>query len=157
MDAKVFVLVGRILGENIGVSSFRNRLIVQKMVYLLKSAGLAPNYFFTWYIRGPYSVALSSDAFAFYKNIPKQETTLTSSEELLVQKMRSFLSEELNDFDELESKLELFASLLFLRDERKMTLSDPQLVSLLKTLKPWFTEEQIKNAVGKIIDSRLFN
>jgi uncharacterized protein YwgA len=128
-------------------------------MYMLKSSGTAPDYQFSWYVRGPYSVGLSSDAYAFYSNPKNLESPVefSSDERIVIDKIKSFLSEDLKDLDKLDSRLELSASLLFLSDERKMDLSDFQLVSLLHSFKPWFSMEDIEIATKKLAACGLFN
>lgn len=47
-----------------GVNSFDDRLVLQKVVYLLETLGMKLGYRYNWYIHGPYSPALASDAYA---------------------------------------------------------------------------------------------
>ena len=52
------------LGVELRLASFRDRLVLQKAVYLAQAAGVNLGYRFRWYLRGPYSPALTRDAFA---------------------------------------------------------------------------------------------
>lgn len=45
------------------VATFRDRLVLQKTVYLLQAFGIYLGYRFTWYLHGPYSTQLTRDAF----------------------------------------------------------------------------------------------
>jgi len=49
-------------------SDFNARLILQKTIYLLEEFGLNIGYYFSWYLRGPYSPALARDAYAVAKS-----------------------------------------------------------------------------------------
>lgn len=51
------------------LSSFDDSLILQKAVYLAQAAGVDLGYFFHWYLRGPYSSALTRDAFSMVSEI----------------------------------------------------------------------------------------
>jgi uncharacterized protein YwgA len=157
MDGRHFEMIGRIIGKDAGIKTFRDRLIVQKMTYLLKSAGVAPDYFYSWYVRGPYSIAVSNDSRNYYGSSDKFSGELTQKEADVVNRMRAFLSDDLRDLDRLDQKLELYGSLLFLHDEKKLELGSQELVSLLKYFKPWFTIEEIQAAANKIKGSGLFN
>lgn len=42
---------------------FEARLILQKTIYLMQAYGLNLGYSYSWYLRGPYSVGLSKDAY----------------------------------------------------------------------------------------------
>lgn len=53
----------RELGIELDMGSFDRRLIVQKAAYLAQAAGVGLGYYFRWYLRGPYSPDLTSDAF----------------------------------------------------------------------------------------------
>jgi uncharacterized protein YwgA len=52
----------RRLGEH-SVQTFKNRLVLQKTVYLLQAFGIYLGYRFSWYLHGPYSAELTRDAF----------------------------------------------------------------------------------------------
>jgi len=45
------------------LSSFDRRLALQKLVYLFQQAGVHLGYSYNWYLRGPYSPALTEEAF----------------------------------------------------------------------------------------------
>src|SRR5260221_9396864 len=47
----------------IEVGQFNHRLVIQKSVCTLQYAGVNLGYRFRWYLRGPYSTELTSDAF----------------------------------------------------------------------------------------------
>jgi uncharacterized protein YwgA len=53
----------RRLGEY-SVETFKNRLVLQKTVYLLQAFGIYLGYQFHWYLRGPYSTQLTKDVFS---------------------------------------------------------------------------------------------
>lgn len=48
-----------------GIENFEQRLILQKLVYILQEFGVPLNYSFNWYMHGPYSPELTSDAFSY--------------------------------------------------------------------------------------------
>ena len=48
----------------IGKESFDDRLICQKKIYLLQSLGTNLGYTYNWYVRGPYSPALTTYIYA---------------------------------------------------------------------------------------------
>ena len=61
------IRLGLVLREadvSVDVSSFANRLILQKAGYLLQQAGVSLGYHFSWYLRGPYSPDYTDDVFA---------------------------------------------------------------------------------------------
>lgn len=69
--ARQIVLAGvlRRIGQ-FSVDGFRDRLKLQKTVYLLQAFGIYLGYGFNWYLYGPYSPALARDA---YEVIPTLE------------------------------------------------------------------------------------
>jgi len=153
MTIKLFSLIKELLGRDIDINKFNDRLILQKLTYILKNAGLDFGYRFNWHIRGPYSISLSSDAFEFYQNPDRRCVEISDKDKRYLREIRNFLSQDINNAE----KLELIASLLFLKNEENLSFSDPRLVSQLHSLKPWFTERQIKSALNKISSSGLFN
>ena len=56
-------LVFKALGLGFEVRDFQKRLILQKTAYLAQATGVHLGYHFSWYLRGPYCSALTSDAF----------------------------------------------------------------------------------------------
>ncbi|MCE9552285.1 MAG: hypothetical protein K8T91_02775 [Planctomycetes bacterium] len=56
------------IGLSSDVSGFDTRLILQKAVYLLEESGVRLGYGFNWYLRGPYSPALTRDLFDLSSN-----------------------------------------------------------------------------------------
>jgi hypothetical protein len=46
------------------LSTFNERLTIQKAIYLAQAAGVSLGYHFRWYLRGPYSPDLTNDVFA---------------------------------------------------------------------------------------------
>lgn len=52
-------------------SDFNARLILQKTVYLMEQFGLNIGYYFSWYLRGPYSPSLARDMYAMAKSYPE--------------------------------------------------------------------------------------
>lgn len=73
------------------LQSFRDRLIIQKTVYLLQAFGIYLGYQFHWYLRGPYSPRLTKDAFnneANWSRISAVEFANETAEE----RFRAFLA-----------------------------------------------------------------
>ena len=52
-------------------SDFNSRLILQKTIYLMEQFGLGIGYYFSWYLRGPYSPSLARDTYTLAKIYPK--------------------------------------------------------------------------------------
>ena len=56
----------RLIGREFRLEEFDDRLLLQKIVYMLQKAGINFGYYFSWYLRGPYSAGLAKDAYEFY-------------------------------------------------------------------------------------------
>ncbi|MBR1154391.1 hypothetical protein [Bradyrhizobium sp. JYMT SZCCT0428] len=66
MDGRLIVLKRFVeaLGEPADISSIDSRKRFQKAVYLGQLAGVDLGYRYSWYVRGPYSTALTKDYYA---------------------------------------------------------------------------------------------
>lgn len=104
----------------INLQSFSNRLQIQKKIYLIQVAGTDLGYRFGWYIRGPYSPALTQDAYTLKDEIASgisehQSFRLTPNAVKALEKAKE-IWERPSDFalgD--DSWLELLASVHYLR------------------------------------------
>ncbi len=63
MDHVLLKCVMDLLNLPTDLTSFSDRLCLQKYVYLAQICGVDLGYRFSWYLRGPYCTALTSDAF----------------------------------------------------------------------------------------------
>jgi hypothetical protein len=70
----VLKLVFDEIGLEPRVSSFAQRLVIQKEIYLTQLAGLDLGYRFSWYIHGPYCRELTSDAFQLVESLESDES-----------------------------------------------------------------------------------
>ena len=69
----------RKVGFDFKVNYFNNRLKLQKYVFLLRKYGIDLGYFYSYYIRGPYSPELADD----YYNLPKVSGEMKLPEDFL--------------------------------------------------------------------------
>src|SRR5438876_1106010 len=60
----------------LNVTTFDDRLILQKAVYLLQCAGVRLGYRFRWYLRGPYSPDMTAGAFGIVGEGQSAQTEL---------------------------------------------------------------------------------
>ena len=102
MTIKLFSLIKELLGRDIDINKFNDRLILQKLTYILKNAGLDFGYRFNWHIRGPYSISLSSDAFEFYQNPDRGCVEISDKDKRYLREIRNFLSQDINNAEKLE-------------------------------------------------------
>lgn len=149
------VRVMKFFGKEIDMRSYDDRLILQKLVYILQCKGVALDYFFGWYIRGPYSSALAADGYFIGEEKHHKEADISPLEESVVKKTKDLLRGSITD----SKKMEIIASLLFLK-QKNMSLDDSGVILALKDLKPWLTEEEIadellviKHVCGEVFNS----
>ena len=123
------------------LSSFQDRLVIQKTVFLLEKMGVKTGFAFGLYVHGPYSPELADYAFAHQEELNAQETR-----EKLGRKERgeTVLVKELISKPKL---LEIAATYLCLRQDCK--LSEDDAVSKLKELKPYFSESDFVVGISK--------
>jgi len=144
--AAVFALFRRLMGRDLDMGDYKNRLIVQKMTYMLKFVLNRLDYSFSWYVRGPYSPVLTNEAFKFSDRRSAKDYEFDDNEKYAAERIRSL-------FDVAsENAWELYASVLYMIKENKVFERD-KLVFLIHSLKPWFTEKQISEAFDKTCDS----
>lgn len=136
-----------ILGQDISMSNFENRLKLQKLVYILRSEGLRFNYNFTWYIYGPYSSELTHDGYTFVRSAyydtsscyhPNHEDLDTINR---ITRARNILHES--------DSAELVASYLYLRD---MYGSERIAEEQLMIRKPRFSQDHIQQVMREWSD-----
>lgn len=93
-------------------TSFNDRLILQKTIYLLHAFGIYIGYGFSWYLRGPYSPALTRDAFNLIERYDELPTVRFLSR-VIEERFQEFL-EFINGHATNEEWLEVVASIHFL-------------------------------------------
>ncbi len=142
------------LGLQLTAETFTERLILQKSIYLVESAGLDLGYFFTWDLRGPYCRALAGDGTALMEEL---ETDYDESKNwafdedclAVIKNIRPLF--ESDDRSDLAQHLELLASVHFLLDRQQVRTPNPSTISL--TLKEYgkpFSESEVRDALGEL-------
>lgn len=100
------------------ISTVDDRMEVQKAVYLTQSAGVGLGYSYGWYVRGPYSPALTRDYFDLSDETP-QSASLKEAAAERIDKVVALMNEQIDDLRRPQ-RLELFASIHYLLKESKM-------------------------------------
>lgn len=132
-------------------NSFDDRLICQKKIYLLQSLGTNLGYSYNWYVRGPYSPALTNYIYTnldILSNSDFSNYKLSQQAEKNVQCVNNLEQKKRTDFTTV-SWYELLASLLYIRNNQESWKLDENNSSLFSTLikyKPQYSEEQCKYA-----------
>jgi uncharacterized protein YwgA len=117
-DATKFKLLAifKATKQRIRMSTFDDRLALQKKVYLLQELGLRLGNSYGWYLRGPYSREVASDGF-YLEKIQDQITDLaepSASDIVITKKLIRIVNEAETALGKNEAYcLELIASLHF--------------------------------------------
>jgi hypothetical protein len=136
------------------LKDFKDRLILQKAVYLTQAAGLQLGYHFNWYLRGPYSPGLTKDAFAMANELAQKQDDAKdwNLDAESVQRLTRIkpLFEKTPEPD-LPKRLELLASILFLLKEKRATSTEPaKLDEVLKRNGKDFSWEEIRQGLKEL-------
>jgi len=133
---------------------FENRILYQKIVYLLQSS-LSLGYGFTWYVRGPYSPHLTRVLFDIDPDTYSESQDLNFNNHEKIEHLLIEFKEKLGDKLKDPEYLEVLASLHYLNKERASEL--PDLEERLLSLKPNLSEIDgikgiIKDAYEKLLE-----
>lgn len=129
------------------VSTFSNRLMLQKKIFLAQQLGLNFGYRYNWYLHGPYSPDLTGAAFEIKNEDGKglNDWILDEPKLAVLRRINQF-SESREDCTE-ESWYELLSSLVYLHKEYKFTsLPQTEVFDILRIDKPWYTDIQLHRA-----------
>ena len=136
------------------IDSFRDRLIMQKAVYLAQAAGVNLGYYYHWYLYGPYSPSLTRDEYAIATDIsPDMDESkgwkLDDGSSQRLARIRGVFAGLKGD--KLARKLELLASVHFLIDRRQVSKVDTgRITATLERFNKDFSEENVKEALGEL-------
>jgi hypothetical protein len=135
------------------VTSFDDRLAVQKAVYLLQEGGVHLGYGYRWYLRGPYSPSLTEDLFTLADSPGTKEELadwqLSEPSAMRVSGFRKLLASTIAG--NRARSLELLASVLFLvcTGQAKPDALG-QITQMLRDKKKHFDEAQVAAAIGEL-------
>jgi len=139
------------LGINPKMTTFAERKKVQKLVYLMdKVFGMGFSFPYSWYLHGPYSPEVTKIVFDVIEGrqaVDVNQEVLSDRDRARIDRLRSFLGKDIDSNDELE----LLVSLHFLIERsRNPKLTTKDVVDFLKSKKPYFTDEEIAEAIDKL-------
>ncbi len=128
---------------SIDTDTFKNRLIYQKVIYLVQFSGISLGYRFNWYIRGPYAPDLTD---AIY-DIRESASLYSASERIefknqkqIEQKIESFLK-VIGENIENPEFLEILASIAYIKENDPAYRNiDENLKRRLLKLKPFLKD-----------------
>lgn len=141
----------RVLGINPKMDTFADRKRVQKLVYLLdKVFGMRFNFFYNWYLHGPYSPEVTKLVFDVIERrqvIRSDPGVLSREDARRIHRMESFLGDDIDSNDRLELLVSLHFLMQYLRPP-KVTMKD--IVTFLKSKKPYFTDDEILDCIDQL-------
>ena len=147
------------LGVPFTLTTFNDRLIIQKAICLAQAGGIQLGYDFRWYLRGPYSPALARDAFAVAAEIAEgddESSRWKFDEESQARAERVAEMIPAADRAKLTRKLELLASVHFLVSRGRVPQDDiAQLKKELQTFGKRFSEESVREAISELSEHDL--
>ena len=137
------------------LSSFSERLLLQKRMFLLSMSGIDLGHVYTWYIRGPYSPSLTRDAFAVQEARGVGGTATVSLPPALVERL-DYVRRQFGDAWNDARKMELLASLSYLAKKYQTNDAD-SLSDKLTSLKSHFAKGEAANAIDWLAKHGLLN
>jgi len=143
----------KMVGMSPRMETFSERKRIQKIVYILdKIFHLNFGYSYNWYLYGPYSPELTRIIFDV---IEKEREDIAKPVELSpedkdkIRRLKLFINDDIESTDTLE----LLVSLHYLLDCWPDTDSKVEdAVNFLKSKKPYFSDEEILNALKRLQD-----
>lgn len=134
--SRILQLVGI---DHVDMDNFDNRLIYQKIIYLLQNYGLSLGYGYSWYVKGPYSSELAKTLFNITPQVTAESASFVFHEnDLILRKLtefKSILSHEIRN----PLFLEVLASIVFIQKSLRL-LENTQVKNELLKLKPKLKE-----------------
>ena len=148
------------LGLGVKLDSFEDRLILQKTIYILQTAGVKLGYSFSWYLKGPYSRGLTSDAFTIREELESNDSegwTLDRQSLQIIRSVKSLLTRKPKLFKDSKAKwLELLASVRFLVNTRQaQTHPVDQIVEKLASFGKHYRKSDIRLALSSLQAQKL--
>ena len=139
----------RVLGSicPIRLGRFDDRLRMQKLAFLIQEVGGCGDFVYYWYVRGPYSPALTQALFEHEAQGHKNGPGPSGQERKLADRVRSLVHGKTDD----PLELELYASVWYLAPKGRLSKSDRASIKMtMRRTKPHFTEEQVAVALAEI-------
>lgn len=131
------------LGLRPKLDSFKDKLVMQKVVYLLQRLEVDAGFSYGLYVRGPYSPALTKTLYENKQKVEKLETATALSKSELHK-----IGELANALDVSNAAvLETTATFACLKFEKG--LSEDSAMQKLRELKPFYSEAQLALGASK--------
>ena len=143
----------KMVGISLRMETFSERKRVQKMVYLLdKVFHLDFGYSYNWYLHGPYSPELTRIIFDLIEKEREdiaKPVKLSAADRAKISRLKLFLCDDIESTDALELLVSLHY-LLNCSSDSDSRIEDA--VNFLKSKKPYFSDEEISNALKRLRD-----
>ena len=144
----------RALGINPKMNTFAERKKVQKLTYLLdKVFDMNFKFSYNWYLHGPYSPEVTATLYDVIEGgqIVRSDPKVLLAEDLKkIDQLESFLGDDLDSNDKLELLVSLHFLMQYARALKDPNITQKDVVAFLKTKKPYFTDEEILNAMDRL-------
>ena len=142
-DFKKFIKAFELLTEKPpSNNSLENRIIVQKIAYLLQKKGIQFGYSFGWYIYGVFSRDLWRDNLGNSDSKTSRELSpveLVTIDTLKHQSVKNTFSNS--------DELELVTSILYWAEKQSKPINDEEVLNLVRATKPRFKDSEYSKAV----------
>jgi len=149
------------LGLEFKIDSFQDRLILQKVIYLVQVAKVHLGYYYQWYLHGPYSPSLTRDEYGVAVDCAQglddsKGWSLDKESRKRLEHLQGLVKQRKRA--ELARELELVASVHFLivRQQVAEPGNDQQIADVLKRFGKKFGREDVKRARRELREYALF-
>lgn len=130
------------LGLKPSVDNFQDKLVIQKVIYLLQLKGVKTGFNYGLYVRGPYSPALTKEMYAHKQEFEHLKTNIE-----LTQREREDIRELKELFDFKPGLLEVAATYAYFAYGRKQ---DPlTAIKNVRIIKGFYPEAQISVGISR--------
>jgi len=135
------------LGIPVSMSSFDERLALQKAIYLAQQMGVNLGYQFSWYLRGPYSKDLTSDAYSSIGAETPEGWDVDAGVKAKLERFRPFIDSIRRKPDHVR-ELEKLASVLFVIKTGQVPQKDAaKIAARMKAAGKDFDQREVDGAV----------
>lgn len=131
-----------ILGKELDLDSFEEKLRVQKSVFIAQKLGLDFGYEYGWYVLGVYSSDLTVDMYELRNSQPEYKPNQREVEILSKVKPVADLFKGTGSYEKPGDAYELTSTILWAKKDREMKTAE-EITEYTKTMKPWFKDEHI--------------
>ena len=145
MDSNILGGLIKRIYSDFNLNSFENRLKLQKIIFLMRSHDLDLGYNYNLYMRGPYSVALTRDAFLIDDWTIIEETSFTDPG--TEQRFTTFIN-KIKPYKNNTKWLEIASTLLLIRSLKNPT--DEQLIKECNEIKNDYTIKEIELVLNEM-------